>query len=86
MGLVNWFNSLASSSAADAAFQPVTDAAPEETAIVGGIDFRNAIQIHAKWKSRLKNYIEGKSDEDLQVAVITRDDRCVLGKWLHNDR
>ena len=85
MGLINWFNSLANSSAADAAFQPAPDAAPEETAVVGGIDFRNAIQIHAKWKSRLKNYIEGKSNEDLKVAVISRDDQCVLGKWLHNE-
>ena len=85
MGLINWFNSLANSSAADVALQPVPDAAPEETAIVGGIDFRNAIQIHAKWKLRLKNYIEGKSNEDLKAAVISRDDQCVLGKWLHDE-
>ena len=85
MGLANWFKSLVSGSAPSAAFQAVPDVAPEETAVIGGIDFRSAIQIHAKWKIRLKDYIEGTSNEDLKVAVISRDDQCVLGKWLYSD-
>ena len=85
MGLLNRFNSLANSSATDDALRTVPEANQEEAAVMGGIDFRNAIEIHAKWKLRLKNYIEGNSNEDLKIEVISRDDQCMLGKWLHDE-
>lgn len=86
MGLFSWFSSLANSSSADAAaLQPAADTHTEESAVVDGIDFRNAIQIHAKWKLRLRDYVEGKSKEDLRVEVVSRDDECVLGKWLNHE-
>jgi hypothetical protein len=51
---------------------------------VAGLNFMTAIEAHIKWKSRLENYIEGTSTEDLKVEVVCRDDQCPLGKWIYS--
>ena len=51
---------------------------------VAGLNFMTAIEAHIKWKSRLENYIEGTSTEDLRVEVVCRDDQCPLGKWIYS--
>lgn len=45
--------------------------------------FSDAINAHAHWKVRLIDYIKGKSDEKLDVATVSRDDKCDMGCWLH---
>jgi methyl-accepting chemotaxis protein len=47
--------------------------------------FTKAIDAHNKWKNRLVNYVAGRSDEHLDVAVVSCDDQCDLGKWLYSD-
>lgn|SRR5512142_3207099 len=47
------------------------------------IDLFEAITAHTNWKKRLVDYIEGKSNEDLQPHVIGVDNRCALGAWIH---
>ena len=47
--------------------------------------FTQAIDAHNKWKTRLVNYLAGRSDEQLDVKVVSCDDKCDLGKWIHND-
>ncbi|WP_240099592.1 CZB domain-containing protein [Thermomonas flagellata] len=54
--------------------------APDE---IDGLDFRKAIDAHVHWKQRLQAVIEGHSAESLDVATVARDDRCVLGQWIH---
>ena len=49
----------------------------------GTIDFDAAIGRHAEWKFRLRGAITRK--EKLDVATISKDDQCVLGKWLHGN-
>ena len=49
----------------------------------GTIDFDVAIGRHAEWKFRLRGAITRK--EKLDVATISKDDQCVLGKWLHGN-
>lgn len=51
---------------------------------VAGLNFKSAVDAHMKWKTRLETYIHGTSGEDLQVAVVCRDDCCVLGKWIYS--
>ncbi|MBU1237229.1 MAG: CZB domain-containing protein [Gammaproteobacteria bacterium] len=51
---------------------------------VGGLDFKSAVDAHMKWKGRLEAYINGTSDEDLRVDVISCDDKCPLGKWIYS--
>lgn len=47
--------------------------------------FVKAIDAHTKWKNRLVNYVAGRSDENLEVAVVSCDDKCDLGKWIYSD-
>lgn len=47
------------------------------------IDLPQAVQAHINWKLRLQNYLEGRSGEQLDAAVICRDNQCELGKWIH---
>lgn len=52
---------------------------------IAGLDFRTAIDAHMKWKKRLEEYIGGTSTETLRVEIVSRDDQCVLGKWIHGE-
>jgi methyl-accepting chemotaxis protein len=45
--------------------------------------FNDAVNAHIKWKSRLIDYIRGKSSEKLEVAKVSCDDQCDLGRWLY---
>lgn len=89
MGLFDWFKALASGK--DQA-EPVEEAAPTQTGtadtnadsgMIAGLDFKGAINAHIAWKVRLEKCINGDNEEHLQVDVISRDDQCVLGKWIH---
>lgn len=95
MGMLDWFKALAAGKSAEAHPAPpeapvhvqpaAAPAAPEEEGegVVAGLNFKTAIDAHMKWKIRLEQYIQGKSEEDLKVEVISRDDQCPLGKWIH---
>lgn len=48
-----------------------------------GLNFKLAIEAHQKWKRRLLDVINGDSEEVLQVEAVSRDDQCLLGKWIH---
>nr|WP_223293751.1 CZB domain-containing protein [Gallionella capsiferriformans] len=45
--------------------------------------FGDGINAHIKWKTRLVDYIKGNSQEELEVAKVSCDDKCDLGKWLY---
>ena len=45
--------------------------------------FKDAENTHVKWKMRLVQYIGGQSHEELDVAAVSCDDKCDLGKWIH---
>jgi methyl-accepting chemotaxis protein len=45
--------------------------------------FGDGINAHIKWKTRLVDYIKGSSQEELEVAKVSCDDKCDLGKWLY---
>ena len=42
-----------------------------------------AIDTHVSWKERLHAFISGSSQEDLKVEIVSRDDLCSLGHWIH---
>jgi Chemoreceptor zinc-binding domain len=52
-------------------------------AVLAEIDIDTAIAAHENWKLRLRNYLDGKSTEQLSPEVVCLDDKCDLGKWLH---
>jgi hypothetical protein len=47
------------------------------------LNVMDAINAHVRWKVRLQAYLNGTSTEELDPAVICRDDQCALGKWIH---
>lgn len=47
------------------------------------MDLDQAIAAHTQWKLKLRTAINRK--EQLDVAVVCRDDQCPLGKWLHGE-
>lgn len=49
----------------------------------GGLGFRTAIAEHLRWRSRLREAIEQGQADRLDAVALCRDDRCVLGCWLH---
>jgi hypothetical protein len=48
-----------------------------------GLNMKDAIDAHIRWKTRLQRQLEGEADEQLEVAVVAADNHCVLGKWMH---
>lgn len=48
------------------------------------IDFYKAIQAHVMWKKKLQEYVDGVSSESLDSKIICLDNRCDLGRWIHN--
>ena len=76
-----------------AASAVVPDAAPIDTEVPPveeeptpsetGLDFQGAIEVHMRWKARLKAVVDGTSSETLDPAIVALDDRCALGTWLH---
>jgi methyl-accepting chemotaxis protein len=51
---------------------------------LAGLDFDGAIAAHGKWKQRLLDFVAG-GGEQLDPAVVGRDDQCALGCWIHGD-
>ena len=47
------------------------------------MDLGLAIQKHAEWKYKFRAAMT--SDEPMDVATISRDDYCEIGKWLHGE-
>ena len=47
------------------------------------MDFEKAIAAHADWKVKLRMAIQAKSA--LDVAEVSADNCCMLGKWLHGE-
>jgi methyl-accepting chemotaxis protein len=43
----------------------------------------NAVVKHGEWKLKLRHAITNK--ETLDAAVISKDNQCELGKWLHGE-
>jgi Chemoreceptor zinc-binding domain len=82
MSALDWFKRILGQKADEAAPPPPPSAGGSME--VAGLNFMTAIEAHIKWKSRLENYIEGTSTEDLKVEVVCRDDQCPLGKWIYS--
>lgn len=93
MGLFNWFKALASGKpegGAAAPDNPPAVAAPTaevqddpESGVIAGLNFKSAIDAHMKWKLRLERCISDDNQEKLKVDVVSRDDQCPLGMWIH---
>lgn len=62
---------------------PGSNPAPAREEEASGLNFRTAIEAHQEWKMRLHAVIEAKSPEGLDPVLVSRDDQCELGQWIH---
>jgi Chemoreceptor zinc-binding domain len=87
MGLMGWVKSLTKGESDRAAEESAEthQAAPqaEDGAVLAGLNFKTAIDAHMKWKARLEQCLGNSNAEKLEVGVVSSDDQCVLGKWIH---
>jgi len=51
--------------------------------LVEGIDVDVYIDAHRQWKVKLRDAIENR--EKVDMTTLSRDDCCVLGKWIYGD-
>ena len=47
------------------------------------MNYDEMILAHSKWKTRLKQAIQGQ--EQIDVQVVGKDDQCELGKWIYGE-
>jgi methyl-accepting chemotaxis protein len=47
------------------------------------MDLDHAVQAHAEWKLKLRSAIS--KQESVDAVVISADNRCPLGQWLHGE-
>lgn len=77
MGILSWLEKKLSG---DDSAKLTFDKGEEEFA---GLNLRDVLNAHLAWNDRLKNFLEGKSDEKLDVQQIAPDNLCILGKWIY---
>ena len=85
MGIGGWLGRLLKAEGEDADSKTESESdlpGPQEEA-VAGLNFRTAIEAHQKWKMRLQDVIEMRSQEKLDPKVVCLDNQCDLGKWIH---
>lgn len=49
------------------------------------MNFDEAIAAHAKWKVRLRVFLEDPGKDSLKPDEVERDDQCDLGKWIYGE-
>ncbi|WP_455208651.1 CZB domain-containing protein [Kaarinaea lacus] len=77
MGLLNWLErKLAGDDSAKLTF----DKGQEEFA---GLNLKQVLDAHLAWNDRLTKYLDGTSQENLDVHQIAPDNLCILGKWIY---
>ena len=67
--------------AAAGAPAPVITASEE----AAGINIKTAIDAHIRWRHRLESFVLGTSEERLYYDLVSADDQCVLGRWIHGE-
>lgn len=51
--------------------------------ILSGLNFKEVLEAHNKWKAILEKEVLGKSVLPIDATLIADDRACVLGQWLH---
>lgn len=80
MGLLDWFKKKQPTE--DEEITP--DIAGEDEEFYG-LKIRQAIDAHQRWKGRLEKYLDGASEEMLEIATVSRDNCCALGQWIYSE-
>jgi Chemoreceptor zinc-binding domain len=60
-------------------------AAEPKVLALSGIDLKYVLDTHHLLKKKLLDEMDGTSTEPLDVATLSQDDVCAIGKWLYGE-
>lgn len=60
----------------------ILELSPEEEQL-SGLNLQEVLDAHLQWKIKLNDTLDGTATERYEVAVVAKDNLCVLGKWLY---
>ncbi|MEQ1598573.1 MAG: CZB domain-containing protein [Methylotenera sp.] len=49
------------------------------------LDLKHALEIHHVLNDKLQKVLEGNKDVNLDVALVSQDHLCTIGKWLYGE-
>jgi hypothetical protein len=52
---------------------------------LSGLNLKQVLDAHTAWKERLIKILNGTCEETPDIAVVSQDDKCLLGKWLYSE-
>lgn len=52
---------------------------------LAGLNLKQALEAHQALKGRLQKVLDGESNEHLDIAIVSQDVHCELGKWLYGN-
>ncbi len=50
-----------------------------------GLNLSQALAAHTAWKTRLSDELAGANAEKLDIALLSQDNQCELGRWLYGE-
>lgn len=65
--------------------EPFGDQGKDHKEPIEAIEFdaQKWIDGHREWRQRIISYVEGNTAEPIDETVLTKDDHCELGQWIH---
>lgn len=55
---------------------------PEEEQL-SGLNLQEVLDAHMAWKVKLNSTLDGTASERYEVVTVSKDNLCILGKWLY---
>jgi hypothetical protein len=83
MGFFDRFNRFSSKSVASQL--PGKTLQEESQGTLAGLNLKQVMEAHNAWKSKLQQVLDGKSTEKLDIAMVSADCNCFLGKWIYGE-
>ncbi len=56
-----------------------------KSAALSGIDLKYVLDTHHMLKKKLLDEMDGTGSESLDLATLSQDDMCAIGKWLYGE-
>lgn len=64
---------------------PVKVTEDEDQGTLAGLNLKQVMDAHNAWKSKLQQVLDGVSSEQLDIATVSADCNCFLGKWIYGE-
>ncbi len=52
---------------------------------LAGLNLKQVMDGHTAWKDKLQKVLGGAGTEQIDISVVSQDNQCTLGKWIHEE-